>query len=47
MRDLLSSISVIMGVITITAMLVAIFLGDTEQAILLGVLALILKPDDK
>ena len=40
-------ISGFLGAITTIAMLVAIFMGDKEQATLFGVLALILKPDDK
>jgi hypothetical protein len=35
-----------MGVITMAAMLVAVFLGDTEYATLFGVIALILKPKE-
>ena len=47
MRDLFDAISLIMGVITIIAMVIAVFLGDTEYATLFGVIALILKPNDK
>jgi uncharacterized membrane protein YgaE (UPF0421/DUF939 family) len=47
MRDLFDAISLIMGIVTMIAMVVAVFLGDKESATLFGVIALILRPSDK